>query len=503
MSRSDPHGPVLWRRLFRRHESRGVGLQAQLRDTLMHAVLENVIEPGATVPSSRWLAETLSISRTTTTLVMQRLCDSGLLLARERSGYVVNPDYPAVRVTDPADDHVTAPAAASRSTAPSEIGVRLARQRNIVKPRDWQRYPFPFIYGQFDESLFPFAEWRECVLESLRKAEVAKWAPDHIDQDSPVLIEQLQRRLLPARGILVDADSILVTSGAQQACYLLAALLVGRSTRVGIEDPGYPDARNTFALHSDHVVPLPVDADGLVVDSTLNRCRYVYVTPSHQCPTTVTMSIERRMALLERASRHQFVIIEDDHESELNHLGRPTPALKSLDADNRVIYLGSLSKTLAHGLRIGYVVAPPPLIAELRALRRLILRHPPTNNEHAAAFFIRHGFHEAFVRRLNRNYRDRGNALREALARHFPGATYAHASGGSALWVKLDESLDTASLARSALAAGVIIEPGEVFFSGEARPRGFARLGFSSIDSAHIDPGIRELARVTRELRQA
>jgi GntR family transcriptional regulator/MocR family aminotransferase len=275
---------------------------------------------------------------------------------------------------------------------------RLENQRNIVKPANWQDYPYPFVYGQFDASLMPLKDWRACAHQALFVPAVKKWAQDHIDRDSEALLDQIQHRLLPARGIMARRDEILVTAGAQMGCYLLANVLLDRQTVVGIEDPGYPDARNNFLLRSDFVKALPVDADGLVPSRAMGECSYVYVTPSHQCPTTVTMSLSRRQEILDLSKKRDVVLFEDDHESELNFSGRPLPALKSLDADGRVIYLGSLSKTLAHGLRIGYIVAPRELIRELRALRRLIMRHAPTNNAHTASLFIAQGHHDAFIR---------------------------------------------------------------------------------------------------------
>ena len=516
MSRNNHLGTLMWRRLFKRFEARDSSLQTRLHDTLMHAVLEGIVAPNDMVPSSRWFAESLGISRTTSSLVLRRLCDAGILVARPRSGYHVKFEAGGSHVMPEAVGPHAQRAAASFQPVPgtqrrapasreppawvARIGSPFAQQRNIAKPHDWQRYDFPFIYGQFDATVFPFSEWRECALETLRKGEVTRWAPDHIDRDSPALIDQIRRRLLPARGIWAEDDTILVTAGAQQAIFMLANLLLHRATPVGIENPGFADARNSFALHSRNVRPLPVDAGGLIVDAALDRCRYIYVTPSHQCPTTVTMTLERRLALLERAERNDVVIIEDDHESELNHIGTPTPALKSLDSGERVIYIGSLSKTLAHGLRIGYIVAPAPLIRELRALRRLMLRHPATNNEHTAAVFIQHGFHEAFVRRLNRNYHERAGVLSAAMQRHLPDASYAQANGGSALWVRVSERIDTEVLAREALRHGVVIEPGEVFFGGEHRPRNFMRMGYSSIEAGRIDEGVGVLAKLAKAM---
>jgi len=277
-------------------------------------------------------------------------------------------------------------------------------------------------------------------------------------------------------------------------------LLVGPSTRVGIEDPGYPDARNTFALRTRRLLPLPVDAEGLVLGAAVSRCEYVYVTPSHQCPTTVTMPLERRQQLLAMAARDDFVVIEDDHESELNFSGQPTAALKSLDGAQRVIYLGSLSKTLAHGLRLGYLVAPAELVRELRALRRLVMRHAATNNQQVAANFIAHGHHEAYVRRLNLAYRERSRAVHDALRRHAPMLAPVTARGGSAVWVTGPPALDGRVLAQGLYQSGVVVEPGDVFYATARQHRNQMRIGYSSIATDRIDAGIgllgREMARV-------
>ena len=486
---------AMWVRLFKRFDT-GVTLQARIRDMLTHAVHEGILPPGAAVPSSRFLAVELGVARLTVTRALEHLCDNGLITARARSGHYVSAHAVRARATalaiDVKNGVVRSPAWESR------LKLRPSAHRNISKPRDWQTLPYPFIYGQFDASLFPLAQWRECAVESMHVGAIRSWAPDHIDRDHEPLIEQIQQRLLPARGIWAKREEILVTAGAQHATFLLAQLLVGSRTVIGVEDPGYPDARNNFLLRTAAVRLVPVDDEGLVVGAALARCRYVYVTPSHQCPTTVTMTVARRHTLLQHAHRHDLVVIEDDHESELNFSSHPTAALKSLDTDGRVIYIGSLSKTLAHGLRLGYMVAPAPLIAELRALRRLMLRHPPTNNEHTAALFIAHGFHEVFMRRLNIAYRERAEVLQQALRKHLPQATFSSAGGGSALWVELAAGVDTQQLATRALEEGVMLEPGAVFFGGARPPANTMRLGYSSIEAGQIEPGIARLATLLR-----
>ncbi len=496
MTRRARTSELMWPRLFRRFDGGARTLQGQLRDMLVHAVMEGFISPGEGLPSSRLLAQLLGLSRTTVTLALQALADKGLVVGRARSGYYVGEQLAATYLG--ARQRAGAAPAASGVRWSGRLKLRPAEQRNIRKPADWQQQPYPFIYGQFDATLFPGADWRECVLESLQGRALRRWAPDHIDRDDDTLVDQIHRRLLPARGIWVERDEILVTSGVQQATFLLANLLVEPGTTVGIENPGYPDARNNFALRTRRVRPLRVDEDGLVLGPRLKGCQYVYVTPSHQCPSTVTMPLARRQELLARAERDDFVLIEDDHESELNFSGQPTPALKSLDTQGRVLYLGSLSKTLAHGLRLGYVVAPAELIRELRALRRLVMRHVPTNNQQVAASFIAHGHQEAFVRRLNLAYRERAQALRTALAQHAPGLRPVAAQGGSALWCSARHGIDTRELASRLYQQGVVVEPGDVFFAEGRVPRHHLRIGYSSIPVDRIDAGVRLIARELR-----
>ncbi|MEL6785347.1 MAG: PLP-dependent aminotransferase family protein, partial [Pseudomonadota bacterium] len=342
-------------------------LQAQLREVLVSAILAGHLRPGDKLPSTRHLSRQLGISRNTSVLVYQGLTDDGYLRTSERSGYFVNETVLEMGVHNSAQV-IPGPLADDERAVDWEERIlkKPARQRNISKAKNWQQLPFPFIYGQPDRSLFPITDWRDCVYKAMGKKWLDEWSQDTLDNDDAMLVDQIRTRILPRRGILVGEDQILVTLGAQQALYTLASLLVDRETRVVVEEPGYPDARNIFALRSDHVVTSPVDRDGLPVNDLLNGADVVYCTPSHQLPTTVTMPDVRRRQLLARAHDEDMLIIEDDYELESNYLGKPLPALKSLDRDGRVIYVGSFSKTLFPGLRLGFVVASPDLIAEMR-----------------------------------------------------------------------------------------------------------------------------------------
>ena len=486
----------IWVKMLPRFEGSSATLQGRIKEMAVRSILDGLVPADAAMPPSRTLAQALGVSRNTVSLALQMLVDKGFLVARERSGLFVNPDI-MLGQSGPGEGNAAQGQGLDWDT---RLKTAIERQRNIAKPAKWQDFAYPFVYGQFDATLMPLADWRACSQQSLLTPAVRQWSQDHVDRDHPGLVGQIQHRLLPARGIVAQREQILVTAGAQMACYLLAQVLMDQATVVGMEDPGYPDARNNFALRSGRVVPLAVDAQGLLPSRKLGQCDYAYVTPSHQCPTSVTMPLARRQALLDMARKKNVVLFEDDHESELNLSGRPLPALKSLDAEGRVIYLGSLSKTLAHGLRLGYIVAAPELIRELRALRRLLMRHVPSNNAHIASLFIAQGHHDAFIRKLNVTYRERRRVLLEALARWLPDCVVSQAHGGSGAWVQGPEGMDATTLAQAAQARGVLIEPGSVFF---ARPtaanRRCFRMGYSAIPGTVIEAGVRELAQAYRD----
>lgn len=495
---------VMWDRLFVRYRQEGLSLQGQIRKMMVSAILDGHLPPASPVPSSRDLAEALGVGRNTVVLAYQQLVAEAYLLSRERSGHVVNPDITRGRVP-PAPPPATASGAEVlrlNARAPdwaARFRLRPTAQRNIVKPADWQRYRYPFLYGQFDNTLFPTAEWRECCMKALSVIDIRDWAPDLIVRDDDSLIQQIRTRVLPRRGVWAAADEIVITVGAQHALYMVADLLMSPDVSLGIEDPCYPDARNIFSARTRRIVPVPVDAHGLPPAEQLAGCDYVYVTPSHQCPTTVTMPVERREALLRRAERDDFVIIEDDYESENSFHGEPVPALKSLDRSDRVIYIGSLSKTFAPGLRVGYIVAPRELAAELRGLRRLMLRHPSAYVQRAFALFVSLGHHDAMMRKLAHAYRQRAMALTESLSQHVPELRAEPIAGGAACWVQGPPQLDARALAHEAEQLGVLIEPGDVFFA-DAGVRHCFRLGYSAINTELIDAGIEALGRALRRV---
>jgi GntR family transcriptional regulator/MocR family aminotransferase len=489
--------------LFPVQHNSSVSLQTQLRRHIVDALMDGRLSPAGPLPSCRRLAQTLGVSRNTVVLTYQALADEGLLLSRERVGYFVNADLAPepMGLEDLRREDAGFDDAPARNPVDwwHRLHLRPSRQSQIMKPKDWRRYPYAFIYGQCDPKLFPLTAWRLCSRQALSVDAVRDWSEDSFDEDDPHLIEEIRQRVLPRRGIKASAEEILITCGAQNALYLVGQLLAGPGASVGFEDPGYVDARNIFVTAGARIRPLRVDGQGLVVDDGLAGCDLVYVTPSHQSPTTVTLPAERRRELMERAAAQDIVLVEDDYDAETNFFASPTTALKSVDRDGRVIHIGSFSKYIAPGLRIGYIVAAADFIREARLLRRLILRHPPANNQRTLALFIAGGYYDALVQRLQRSYRERWEAMTAALEAHMPIEREAISSGGSSFWVRGPQALDSDALASQALERGVVIEPGSMFYMAKKPPRNCFRLGFSNIDAEKIAPGIEVLSELVAE----
>ena len=496
------HDKPMWHLLFKLDGSSDQSLQAQLRQALVKAILDGRIPVEVPLPSSRELSKQLNIARNTVVLAYQHLIDEHYLLSHERRGYFVNPEMLSGRVEGNA---AASDLSASASSDPRfdqgpDTVINLLDQRNIVRPINWKQFKYPFIYGQTDESLFPVNDWREACRLSLRVDAISRWTQDRVDNDDDLLVEQIHTRVLPRRGVWAEKEEILITTGAQNALFLIAQLLLDKSSVVGLEDPCYVDARNIFSLFADKQELFKVGEQGVVTDDRLQRCRLMYVTPSHQCPTTTTMPLEARRQLLDHASKHDVTIVEDDYESELNFAGQPTPALKSLDAERRVIYVGSLSKTLAPGLRVGFMVGPKKFIAQARALRRLMYRHPPTNNQRTVAHFLSLGHHDSALLRLSQTLKHRWQVMDEALKAQAVFRASAPSFGGSSFWVKLPEDISASKLEKRAAEHGIVINCGDHYFADSAGPKNFLRLGFSSIQAEKIPAGIEQLAQLASEL---
>lgn len=477
--------------LFDLDKHGNVPRQAALRRAIVEAVETARLAPGQAMPSTRELARSLGLARNTVVAVYDDLVARGVLHSLPRRGVFVTTEAKA-----PAPNAPVPPGRAQPGWA-GQILRRPTLQRNIVKPRDWRSYAYPFIYGQVDPDLFPLAAWRACSRDALGRNAVNWWVADHITEDDPLLIEQLRRHVLPRRGILAREDEILTTLGSQEGFYLIAQLLFGPATSVGVEDPGYPDARNIAELHAGTVRHIPVDEEGLVPGEHLETLNALILSPGHHCPTMAPLSARRRRAVLDWAGRSGAVLIEDDYEGDLGESG---PALYAEDPSGSVLHLGSFSKVLAPGVRLGFLVGPASFIAEARALRRLMHRNTPLNVQRTAALFLAEGHYDGLIARLREAQRERHAALRAAVRRHLPGFGMSEGAAGSALWLRCPPGIQADELGAAAAQEGVLIEPGGIFFADPAHAPECIRLGISSIAVERIEPGVRRLAACAARL---
>ncbi len=491
-----------WSQLFALPESSALPLQARLRLAIVRAILEGRLDAGAALPSSRELAAVLGLSRNTVTAAYLQLCDEGFLQARARSGVFVAIDVRAAQVRPSANSAVAAgPAGQPPAWAERVLRSQVGRP-TLAKPEQWASYPYPFVYGTYDPQLFPTEDFRECCARTLARSQLPHWTPDLETDDVPELIEQIRTRLLPKRGVFALKEEVLVTLGAQHAYYLLAETLFDTRSRVGLEEPGHPHARNSFAMRNPVFARIDVDHEGVRLDA-LPPLDYLFVTPSHQSPTTATLSLARRERLLQLAETHDVVIIEDDYEAENLYAGEPMPALKSLDKSGRVIYVGSVSKSLSPALRLGYIVASRALISELRLVRHAMVRHPSAFLQHAYALFLSLGHHESHARRVNQAMQERLGLAALALREHLPDFEFTLPQGGASIWVHAPRWVDASELALLARQQGVLIEAGDIFFSKPPYPCPFFRLRLSSIPAPQVAAGIRALGVAVNELARA
>ena len=464
-------------------------LQQQVRRMVASGILSGRFRTGEKLPSSRRLAAHLGVSRITVTLAFNELIAEDYLTSAGRSGYFVSANAPAP------PEPLTEGARRDLVNWPQAFSRRFTGARLVDKPQDWRRYRYPFLYGQADPALFDHQNWRLCALQALGQRDYDSLTTDQMDRDDPLLVEFIARQTLPRRGILARPEEILVTMGAQNALWLAAQVLLGPGRMAVTEDPCYPGLSDILRQSGCTTLALAVDEDGLNPALIPPDANVIFTTPSHQCPTAVTLPLARRHALLHHASASNALIVEDDYEFEMSFLTAPSPALKSLDREGRVIHVGSFSKVLFPGLRLGYLVGSAPFIAEARALRSTVLRHLPGHIQRTAAYFLSLGHYDVLIRRLRTAFQDRRRVMERALRAH--GLTIAGrgAFGGSSFWMQAPEGVDPDLLAARLKARDVLIEPGTPFFSTATRPGpGFYRLAYSSIAADRIGPGVALIA---------
>jgi len=466
----------------------------QICSAVGDAIAMGTFGEGQKLPSCRGLAEQLQVSRNTVFSAYCRLVDLGVLESRDRSGFVVAIGA-SVHPPDPRDRE--APIRPPRTSPPAFTPNALAADRSLQHPVDWNDYPYPFIFNQVDPHLFPLEAWRECSRLALSRRTMPEWMADVTEVDSPHLVKQLRQRLLAHRGILADDDEILITMGAQNALSILGLLFAKDRRKIAIEDPGFHEARNAFHITGNELTAVPVDEGGLIPESIPKGCKLVFSTPNHHFPTMVTLPLERRFALLDRAARDGFHVIEDDYEMELAGAKGVVPPLHSVDRNGSVIHVGSLSKSITPSLRLGFIVARREVIRQARDIRRLLVRQPPGMIQDTAALFLALGHHDAHIKRLKRRYTRRWQVMQSAIDRYLPEFQRPNAAGGTSIWLTGGDDFDASAFCDELKRHGILADKGRTFFLNGDKNNSL-RLGFSCIPVNRIDAGIKAVRKVYR-----
>jgi GntR family transcriptional regulator/MocR family aminotransferase len=465
-------------------------LGAQIYARLRAAILDGSLGAGARLPPTRELAERLAVSRNTVAAAYERLTAEGFLSGRAGAGTFVSAEAVAAAAPHKAPSRAT--------LRPRAVWTALVAGRDVIVPEAATPPPrYDFRLGTPDARLFPVDEWRRLVAQRLRRITQNGGYAEATGHAG--LRAAIARYVAVSRSVRAGSDDIVVTSGAQQAIDLVARVLLAPGACVAVEEPGYPPVRQLLAAHGARVVPVPVDGEGLKVAALPDAARLVYVTPSHQFPLGMAMSLERRLMLLAWAERRDAVIIEDDYDSEFRFAGRPLEPLQSLDRTGRVLYVGSFSKVLLPMLRLGFVVAPASLRPALAAAKRLCDWHCELVGQAALARFIDDGLLARHIRKMTREYQARRERILHLLEGKL-GAWLTPIAGPAGLHLAALADRRRFSVERAlalAAEAGVALSPLSLFF---ARPPGRPGLvlGYGGIALGRIDDGLRYLGDCIR-----
>ncbi len=456
-------------------------LNKRLYDTLRQAILARAITPGSRLPSSRDLAQQLSLSRNTVLATYEQLLAEGYIETRPGSGTFVTEQLPEgnmERVPDAQEgsSHAAAPALSRR-------GMNLLGYAG-ASARQWGA----FMPGIPDIASFPHDLWRRTQTRLMRRMKPEQLSYSPIG-GSPELQLALTEYLRVARSVECTPEQVLITEGTHQGMDLLAKMLCNPGDSAWIEDPCYWGMRNVLTINGLRVTPIAVDDQGMAPPETPPSGRVprlICVTPSHQYPLGAVMSLARRQRLLALAQEHNSWIVEDDYDSEFRFSGNPVPALQGLNRNAPVIYIGTFSKTLYPGLRVSYMVLPPQLAQELKIAHAELYRGGHWLTQSTLSEFIREGHYAAHIRRMRLLYARRRALLTQLIETHL-GSEYVgdRSNAGLHMLLKLPAQVDDVLLSTQILRHGVMVKPLSSYYLHPTAERGLL-LGYASIEEGEI-----------------
>jgi GntR family transcriptional regulator/MocR family aminotransferase len=461
-----------------------IAIHRQIYEAWQRGILSGRFAAGDRLPSTRELAVTLAVSRSTVTQAYEQLISEGYLQAARGSGTFVCRELP-----DRSLRTQVAVKPTPRRAVPPSLS-RYGSGLSVDYPDERCRAGF-VCFSQWGPDLaqFPWMLWRRTLSRPLRQIrhDVFDYA-QQVEGYEP-LRREIAAYVSRSRAVNCTPSQVIVVNGSQQGLDLCARLLFERGDKVAMENPGYPGAIHTFSAYGASLQPVAVDHDGLICGDLGRGARVVYVTPSHQYPTGVAMSLNRRLELLAWARRQAAVIIEDDYDSEYRYSGSPLPALQGLAQEVPVVYCGTFSKVMFPGLRIGYLIVPDNLVAAFTRAKRLADNYTPILEQIALRDFIADGHLARHIRRMRRLYGSRREVLLEALKRHFGECATLHGeAAGMHAFVRIEDK----ALRERADRNKVQLRSAQPCFleGGDAHHYLF---GFSSLTERAITDGIRRI----------
>lgn len=458
-----------------------------LYEALRAQILEGRLRPGARLPATRDLAKQYGLSRGTIVSAFDQLKAEGYVEGSVGAGTFVNLTLPDELLHVPRSD-------ASRASP------KAARRRVSDFARSAALFPgFPtrparaFRTDQPALDLFPTVLWAQLAARRLRRATASALLGCDPAGYQP-LREAVTEYLTTSRGVRCDAGQVIIVGGAQEAFDLVSRVLVNRGDRVCMEEPGYRGAGLVFEAFGAKVSGVPLDDQGMEVPRSRHDMRLAYVTPAHQFPVGVSMSLPRRLALLEWARATGALILEDDYDSEYRYSGRPLPALQGLDRHGSVLFVGTFSKVMFPSLRLGYLVVPSDLVDYFAAAKSIATRHAPVLEQAVLADFIVAGHFGRHVRRMREVYAKRLSVLLESAREHLAGMMeISSVEAGLQTVGWLGAGMSDVAVAKAAAERGVEVGPLSRYCRGRAAREG-VQMGFAAVDERELRRGVRELA---------
>ncbi|NDJ85795.1 MAG: PLP-dependent aminotransferase family protein [Chloroflexi bacterium] len=478
-------------------------LYRQVYEGVRHAILSQQLKGGVRLPSTRDLADILSVSRNTVVNAIEQLQAEGYLESRVGAGTFVTSRLPD-------DLQYVAGAPVATTTYASGAPRRLSRlgigyQRFLERrPVSYSEKPLrPFAPGAPDLNAFPFHIWARLIARYYQSLPLERFGYGQPGGGYYPLRQAIAEYLRASRAVRCEPEQIIIVAGSQAGIYLATRVLLNTDDQVWMENPGYGGAMGILRTVSAQLVPVPVDAEGLQVEVGIARApnaRLAYVTPSHQFPLGSTLSLPRRIQLIQWAERAGAWILEDDYDSEYRYSGHPLAALQGVDRSNRVIYIGTFSKVMFPALRLGYLVVPPDLVNVFEIARQVVDQFMPVVPQAALAEFIMEGHFSRHIRRMRKVYIEKRDTLLGEIARHIgdrmrPGPTDAGMHVSFTLEGIADDHIVTAQAARRGIVAPAL---SRFYLESETARQGLV-LGFTGPSLDALQAGVRQLGAVLPE----